>query len=67
MLEYFLMPPITSTITCLYFSFHSSPLNKLNFPFKESVRSTSGGWQIPRYDSETEFSEFGGKPSKYLF
>lgn len=30
----------------------------------ESVRSTSGGWQIPRYDSETEFSEFGDQSAR---
>ncbi|XP_022341487.2 uncharacterized protein C8orf34-like isoform X3 [Crassostrea virginica] len=30
----------------------------------ESVRSTSGGWQIPRYDSETELSEFGEQSAR---
>ncbi|XP_061182924.1 uncharacterized protein C8orf34 homolog isoform X2 [Saccostrea echinata] len=30
----------------------------------DSVRSTSGGWQIPRYDSETEFSEFGDQSAR---
>ncbi|XP_062573157.1 uncharacterized protein C8orf34 homolog isoform X2 [Saccostrea cucullata] len=30
----------------------------------ESVRSTSGGWQIPRYDSETELSEFGDQSAR---
>ncbi|XP_048727135.2 uncharacterized protein C8orf34 homolog isoform X2 [Ostrea edulis] len=50
--------------------FHKSAPNKTWTPSGqtmqsvESVRSGSGGWQIPRYDSETDFSEFGDQSAR---